>query len=156
MRAFAFAWGAVWGSFVNVVIHRVPRDMSVVRPASHCPGCGKPLAGWDNGPIFSWLFLRGRARCCGVRVSPRYAVVEAASGLIAVAVLEAVIFALPPETTAFHAATVFLADFGLAMGLVAAAFIDLEHMYLPDPITVGGTLIGIATPGLRGLTWLDA
>jgi len=156
LRAFAFAWGAVWGSFVNVVIHRVPRDMSVVRPASHCPGCGKPIAAWDNVPIVSWLVLRGRARCCGARISPRYAIVEAAAGLIAVAVLETAVMPLPGETSVYHATTVFLADFGLAMGLLAAAFIDLEHMYLPDSITIGGTLLGIATPGLRGLTWLDA
>jgi leader peptidase (prepilin peptidase)/N-methyltransferase len=155
LRVFAFGWGTIWGSFVNVVVHRVPRDMSVVRPGSHCPGCGAPIAAWDNVPLFSWIVLRGRARCCGVRISPRYVVVEAAAGLIGVAVLDAVVFALPGETSLVHAATVFLADFGLAMALVAAAFIDLEHMYLPDAITIGGTLFGLATPGLRGLTWLD-
>jgi leader peptidase (prepilin peptidase)/N-methyltransferase len=155
LRAFAFAWGAVWGSFLNVVIYRVPRELSVVRPGSHCPGCGKPIALWDNIPILSWLLLRGRARCCGVRISPRYFVVELVAGLIGLAVLEAIVMALPPETGVYHATTVFLADFGLAMGLLAAAFIDLEHMYLPDSITLGGTLIGLATPGLRGLTWVD-
>ena len=156
LRALAFAWGAIWGSFVNVVIYRVPLELSVVRPGSHCPGCGKPISLFDNIPILSWLLLRGRARCCRAAISPRYVVVELASGLIGVAVLEAVVLALPGESTVYHAATVFLADFGLAMGLVAAAFIDLEHMYLPDPITLGGTVIGLATPGLRGLTWLDA
>jgi leader peptidase (prepilin peptidase)/N-methyltransferase len=155
LRAFAFAWGAVWGSFLNVVIYRVPRELSVVRPGSHCPGCGQPIALWDNIPILSWLLLRGRARCCGVRISPRYFVVELVAGLIGLAVLEAIVMALPPETGVYHATTVFLADFGLAMGLLAAAFIDLEHMYLPDSITLGGTLIGLATPGLRGLTWVD-
>ena len=155
LRALAFAWGAVWGSFINVVVYRVPRDLSVVRPGSHCPGCGAPVAARDNVPIASWLLLRGRARCCGARISPRYVVLEAASGLLGLAVLETLVLPLPLETSVWHAGTLFLADFGLAMALLAAAFIDLEHMYLPDAITLGGTLLGLATPGLRGLTWLD-
>ncbi len=155
LRVLAFWWGAVWGSFINVVVYRVPRDMSVVRPGSHCPGCGAPVAAFDNIPIVSWLLLRGKARCCGTKISPRYVVLEAAAGLISVAVLETLVLPLPLETSLLHAGTVFLSAFGLAMGLMAAAFIDLEHMYLPDSITLGGTLLGVLTPGLRGLTWLD-
>jgi leader peptidase (prepilin peptidase)/N-methyltransferase len=156
LRVLAFGWGAVWGSFVNVVVYRVPREMSVVRPGSHCPACGKPIGMLDNVPILSWLLLRGRARCCGAKISPRYVVLEAAAGLIGLAVLETILLPLPLETPLLHAATLFLAAFGLAMALMAAAFIDLEHMYLPDAITIGGTLLGIATPGLRGMTWIDA
>jgi leader peptidase (prepilin peptidase)/N-methyltransferase len=156
LRAFAFAWGAVWGSFVNVVVYRVPREMSVVRPGSHCPSCGAPVPAFDNVPVLSWLILRGRARCCGARISPRYVVVEVLGGLVAVAVLEAVVLAMPGDASLVEAGSVFLADFALAMALVAAAFIDAAHMYLPDAITIGGTLFGIATPGLRGVTWLDA
>ncbi|HEY6463692.1 MAG TPA: prepilin peptidase [Polyangiaceae bacterium] len=156
LRAFAFAWGAIWGSFLNVVIHRVPREMSVVRPGSHCPTCGKPLGALDNVPILSWLLLRGHARCCGVRISPRYVVVEALGGLIALAVYEVIVRAMPGDTSLVHAGSIFLADFGLAMALVAAAFIDAEHMYLPDPITLGGTVFGLLTPSLRGLGWTDA
>jgi len=155
LRALSFWWGAVWGSFINVVVYRVPREMSVVRPGSHCPGCGAPVAAFDNIPIVSWLLLRGRARCCGTRISPRYVVLEAAAGLIAVAVLETLVLPLPLETSLLHASTIFLSSFGLAMALMAAAFIDLEHMYLPDSITLGGALLGVLTPGLRGLTWLD-
>src|ERR1700722_13629922 len=124
LRVFAFAWGALWGSVVNVVVHRVPRDMSVVRPGSHCPGCGAPVGAFDNIPIVSWLVLRGKARCCGVRISPRYLVVEALSGLLALAVFEVIVNALPGDTSLVHAGSIFLADFGLAMALVAAAFID--------------------------------
>ena len=156
LRVLAFGWGAVWGSFVNVVVYRVPREMSVVRPGSHCPACGKPIGMLDNVPIVSWLLLRGRARCCGAKISPRYVVLEAAAGLIGVAVLETIVMPLPLETPLLHAANLFLAAFGLAMALMAAAFIDLEHMYLPDAITIGGTLLGIATPGLRGMNWIDA
>lgn len=156
LRVFAFAWGAIWGSFVNVVVYRVPREMSVVRPGSHCPACGKPVAAFDNVPIVSWLLLRGRARCCGAKLSPRYVVVEAASGLIALAIFETIVRPLPLDTSVGHAASLFLADFGLAMALVSAAFIDLEHMYLPDAVTLGGTVVGLVTPGLRGLGWIDA
>jgi leader peptidase (prepilin peptidase) / N-methyltransferase len=156
LRAVAFAWGVIWGSFINVVIYRVPRELSVVRPGSHCPACGKPIAAWDNVPIVSWLVLRGRARCCGAQFSPRYAMVELLSGLIGVAVLEVTFASLPADASVLRLATGFLASFGLAMGLVAAAFIDLDHMYLPDSITIGGTLVGLATPGLRGLGWMDA
>jgi leader peptidase (prepilin peptidase)/N-methyltransferase len=155
LRVFAFAWGALWGSFVNVVVYRVPRDMSVVRPGSHCPGCGAPVGAFDNIPIVSWLVLRGKARCCGVRISPRYLVVEVLSGLLALAVFEVIVNALPGDTSLVHAGSIFLADFGLAMALVAAAFIDAEHMVLPDKITLGGTLFGLLTPSLRGLGWTD-
>lgn len=155
LRIFAFAWGAMWGSFINVVVYRMPREMSVVRPGSHCPGCGKPVAAYDNIPIVSWLLLRGKARCCGAAISPRYVVVEALSGLIALAVFEVIVQALPGDTSLLHAGSVFLADFALAMALVAAAFIDAEHMFIPDKITLGGTLFGLLTPGLRGLGWTD-
>jgi leader peptidase (prepilin peptidase)/N-methyltransferase len=155
LRAFAFAWGVVWASFVNVVVYRVPREMSVVRPGSCCPACGAPVAAYDNVPILSWLILRGRARCCGARISLRYVVVELLGGLLALAVYEAVIGALPGSTSLLDAASVFLSDVALAMALMAAAFIDAEHMYLPDSITIGGTVFGLLTPALRGLGWAD-
>jgi leader peptidase (prepilin peptidase) / N-methyltransferase len=155
LRALAFAWGAVWGSFVNVVIHRVPREMSVVRPGSHCPACGAPVRPIDNVPVLSFLLLRGRARCCGARISPRYVVVEALCGVLALAVYEVVVRGLPGHTSLALAGSVFLSDCGLALALVAAAFIDAEHMFLPDAITLGGTALGLATPGLRDLGWTD-
>jgi leader peptidase (prepilin peptidase)/N-methyltransferase len=156
VRAFALAWGVIWGSFLNVVIYRLPREMSVVRPGSHCPGCGNPVRAIDNVPILSWLVLRGRARCCGARISPRYVVIEAVGGLVGLAIFEAVVRPLPGTTDLLRASALFLADFALAMALLAAAFIDAEHMYLPDPITLGGTALGLLTPALRGLGWGDA
>jgi leader peptidase (prepilin peptidase)/N-methyltransferase len=156
LRALAFVWGAVWGSFLNVVVHRLPREMSVVHPGSHCPACGAPVRAVDNVPILSWLLLRGRARCCGARISPRYVAIEALGGLVAIAIFEAVVRPLPGGTSLVHAASIFLADFALAMALIAAAFIDAEHMYLPDAITLGGTVFGLATPSLRGLSWTDS
>lgn len=152
----AFVWGCIWGSFVNVAVYRVPRGMSVVHPASHCPGCGAPVKPWDNIPVLSWLLLRGRARCCGTRLSPRYLVVELIGGVVSLGIAQHVLRTMPARATALHGGAVFLADFALSMALVTAAFIDVEHMYLPDVITLGGTLFGLATPGLRDMTWKDA
>lgn len=155
VRSFAFIWGCLWGSFINVVVYRVPRELSVVRPGSHCPACGAPVRPVDNVPIVSWLLLRGRARCCGARISPRYVIVELLGGVLSLGVAEGVARSLPAGTPLLHAAAIFLASFALAMALMAAAFIDAEHMYLPDTITIGGTLFGLATPALRNLGWVD-
>lgn len=156
MRVFVFAFGLLWGSFLNVVIYRLPRDMSVVRPGSHCPGCGKPIAGYDNIPVFTWLLLRGRSRCCHTKISVRYPLVELIGGILSLAVFEVVILALPGATPAHRALAIYGADFMLCLGLVAAAFIDAENMFLPDSITIGGTVLGLATATLRGGTFVDS
>lgn len=150
-RGFVAFFGLLWGSFVNVVIYRMPRDMSVVRPASRCPGCGQPIAGYDNVPVLSYLVLQGRARCCKARMSPRYPMVELLGGLLSIAIFESIILKMPEQTPAVRALAVYGADFSLCMGLLAAAFIDAEHMFLPDSITYGGTVTGFATATLRGL-----
>jgi leader peptidase (prepilin peptidase)/N-methyltransferase len=155
-RAVAIALGLVWGSFLNVVIHRSPRGMSVVSPPSHCPSCGKPIRAADNVPVLGYLLLRGRARCCGARLSPRYPLVELIGGALSLAVVEVVIRALPGDTSVARAGAIYVADLALCLGLVAAAFIDAEHMYLPDTITLGGTVLGVATATLRGLPFVDA
>lgn len=156
IRAFAIAFGLLWGSFLNVVIHRVPRGQSVVHPASHCPACGKPIRPWDNIPLVSYALLGGKARCCKAKLSPRYPLVEAIGGLLSLAILEAVVFRLPEGTPISRALAVYTADLTLALGLVAAAFIDLEHMILPDAITFGGAILGVATASLRSTTFTDA
>ena len=156
LRIYAALFGLVWGSFLNVVIYRVPRDMSVVRPASHCPGCGKPVKVRDNIPVLGFLLLRGRARCCGEKLSPRYPLVEAIGGVLSIAILEIAILPLAPETSLARAGDIDGADLALALGLVAGAFIDLEHMYLPDAITIGGAVLGLATSSLRGASFTDS
>lgn len=156
LRVFAALLGLVWGSFLNVVIHRVPRGMSVVRPPSQCPACEKPIRIRDNIPLFGWLFLRGRARCCGAPVPFRYPLVEAIGGVLGLAVLEVIVLPMPGGTSLARAAAIFAVDFTLALALVAAAFIDLEHMILPDSITIGGTLLGLATFSFRSMSLLDA
>ena len=77
-----FVLGLAFGSFLNVCIYRLPRDLSVVQPRSACPGCEQPIAFYDNIPVLSWLLLRGRCRNCTIRISPRYLVVEILTGAI--------------------------------------------------------------------------
>ena len=156
VRAVVFGFGLLWGSFLNVVIYRVPRDMSVVRPGSHCPGCGQPIHAYDNLPVLSYLFLRGRARCCGARMSPRYPLVELIGGLVSLAVFEALVRPLPGSTSVAQAAAIYVAHLSLGLGLVAAAFIDAEHMFLPDSITIGGTIVGVVTATVRGMPLTDS
>jgi leader peptidase (prepilin peptidase)/N-methyltransferase len=156
LYGFSLFFGLIWGSFLNVVIHRVPRGMSVVHPPSQCPACKTPIRPWDNVPVFGWLFLRGKARCCGVKVSPRYPLVEAIGGLLSVAIVNVIITALPPSTTMARAGAIYVADLALVLGLVAAAFIDFEHMILPDQITIGGAILGLATASFRDMTFVDS
>jgi leader peptidase (prepilin peptidase)/N-methyltransferase len=141
--------GLVWGSFLNVVIYRLPRGENVAFPASHCTSCGAPIRALDNLPILGWLLLRGRARCCKAPISARYPLVELLGGLLGGALVQVSVLTLPLETPVWQAALLLSAQLALGLGLIAAAFIDLSHMYLPDPITLGGTALGIATVPLR-------
>jgi leader peptidase (prepilin peptidase)/N-methyltransferase len=121
--------GLVVGSFLNVVIHRVPRRESVVRPRSRCPGCGAQLAGRDNVPVVSWVLLRGRCRHCAQPISPRYPAVELVTAVLWVAVA-----ARLGADAALPAFLVFTA------AMVAVAVIDVEHLIVPNRV-VAGTLV---------------
>jgi leader peptidase (prepilin peptidase) / N-methyltransferase len=121
--ALAFVVGAVVGSFLNVVIHRLPRGESLVHPRSRCPGCGKQIASYDNVPIVSWLALRGRCRHCGEPISPRYPVVE---------LLTALTFAAVVLVRGFDDDLILELPFVAA--LIALAGIDLDHKLLPNKI----------------------
>jgi leader peptidase (prepilin peptidase) / N-methyltransferase len=156
LRVCVVLFGLLWGSFLNVVIHRTPRGLSVVRPGSRCPACLKPIKPWDNIPVISWVVLWGKARCCKAPISVRYPLVEALAGAASLAVLELVVFEMPPETSALFAACVYVTDFAIVLGLVAAAFIDFEFMYLPDTVTLGGTVLAIATSSLRGMSFVGS
>jgi leader peptidase (prepilin peptidase)/N-methyltransferase len=154
LYAFLVPFGLLWGSFLNVVIHRLPREESVVHPRSRCPGCGRSIAAYDNIPVVSYLLLRGRARCCGVKISPRYPLVELIGGLLAFSVLKLVVFELPPGTSLLNALLVFLAYFALTLALVGVAFIDLEYLLIPYSLTFGSAAIGLASAGLRGADFI--
>ncbi len=125
--------GLAVGSFLNVVVHRLPRRESVVAPASRCPGCKTPVAPRDNVPVLSWLALRGRCRHCGEPISVRYPLIE---------LLTAVVFAVVAAARGVDADLVRLLPFAAA--LVALAAIDLEHQLLPNRIVVPLAVFGVA------------
>ena len=152
--AAAFVFGALWGSFANVVIHRWPREMSIVRPGSHCPECRAPVRFYDNIPIVSYLVLRGRCRRCRARISPRYAVVELAMALLAVGVVRMTLLAAPP--TFQQGLAEFFLWFAFAWALLTAGLIDLEHYLLPDAITLPGIVVGlVANAFVLDLGWKE-
>ncbi len=142
--------GLCFGSFLNVVIYRMPREMNLSRPGSACPACGAAIKPYDNIPVLSWVLLGGKARCCGVRISPRYPFVELIGGLFAWGILEMRIFPEATELGVVEGWGLFAVYLALALGLLAAAAIDLEHMYLPDEITLGGAVLGFLSVPLRG------
>lgn len=121
---FVFAFGAAVGSFLNVVIHRVPNDESIVFPNSACPKCKTPIKPYDNIPIISWLLLRGKCRSCGESISARYPAVE-----LMTAVLFLLVYSVVGFTPFLPVALIFTA------AVVALIFIDAGHMILPDAIT---------------------
>jgi leader peptidase (prepilin peptidase)/N-methyltransferase len=130
---FAGVLGAVFGSFLNVVVHRLPRHESLVTPASHCPKCGTPVKPYDNIPIVSWLLLRGHCRGCGASISVRYPLVEAATAALCVG---AVLVHSSASAIALSVALILL--------LVPAALIDLEHRIIPNLLTAAGAVLALA------------
>ena len=125
--------GLVVGSYLNVLIHRLPLGVSTVTPRSRCPACGAPIRARDNLPVVSWLLLRGRCRDCGAPISARYPLVEAATGL-----------AFAGAVARFGAGRSAIAAALLATLLIALAAIDLDHFLLPDRLTLPGIAAGLA------------
>lgn len=145
----ALAFGLVIGSFLNVVIHRVPLGLSVAFPPSHCPRCEARIRPWDNIPVLAYLWLRGRCRSCGAGISLRYPSVELATGLIFAAIgWRFGASLLTPLYCLFSAA------------LVAAAMIDYDHQIIPDSISLGGLGVALvlvpAVEVLSGAAYFDA
>src|SRR5437762_2261909 len=146
--AFMAAVGALIGSFLNVVIHRIPREQSIVLPSSKCPKCRAEIRPYDNIPVISYLALRGRCRSCGVGISPRYPAVEALTGLLFAAVT-------------WHDGLSFALGFDIAFtaSIIALLFIDSEHMILPNAITYPGIIFALLTrvlvPYLAGPAHFD-
>lgn len=149
VRVAAFLFGTLWGSFFNVCIYRWPREMSVVRPPSHCPACGASIPPYRNIPVFGYLFLRGRASCCGATLSPRYLLVEFVSGLLCLACLERWFLGAGPGREAGEALTEALLYFTFTGGLVIATFVDLEWMEIPDEVSLPGAALGLMTVAMR-------
>lgn len=160
---FSVLLGACVGSFLNVCIYRIPLDQSVVRPGSHCMSCGKPIRWYHNIPVLSYFALRGKCASCGAPFSFRYAAVE-----LLAAFLFALVFCLfppagaaPPLGMRWLAAPV--AEDGaaalralwqvpafwlFASGLVVATFVDLDHLIIPDSVSIGGAAAGMVLSAL--------
>jgi leader peptidase (prepilin peptidase)/N-methyltransferase len=132
--AFLLLCGLLIGSFLTVVAHRVPRGESVVGGRSHCPSCGAQIAAYDNIPVFSWLLLSGKARCCGKPISPRYPLTELATG----ALYAATVLVLWDD-----AAQVALGLAFVTM-LLAVTLTDLERQIIPNKILLVGAAVGLA------------
>jgi leader peptidase (prepilin peptidase)/N-methyltransferase len=134
-----FLFGLIFGSFLNVVIYRVPREQSIVKPRSACPNCGTMIRAYDNIPVLSWVILRGRCRDCGHPITPRYAIVELLCGFLFVS---AYFYAAPLDSSLIAIATMIklCVLFFLLLGLI---FIDFEHHLLPDALTFPGILLGL-------------
>ena len=164
---FAFAFGACVASFLNVCIWRLPRNESVVSPPSHCPDCNAPIRWYQNIPILSYIALGGKCASCRKPISMRYTIVELLGGILFLlaylqwampAMLgDAPIAALRP----LHSFWCVPAFWLVFAGLILGSFIDLEHFYLPDRVTIGGMLLGVPAsmliPELQlETTWLGA
>jgi leader peptidase (prepilin peptidase)/N-methyltransferase len=146
----ATCFGLVIGSFLNVVIHRVPLGESVVHPPSRCPGCGAGIRAFDNVPVFAWLWLRGRCRDCGEPISMRYPLIEALTG--AMFGLIAWQFGVTPLSVLYML---------FAAALICASMIDFDHQIIPDEISIGGLAIALvavpsATAWMGRMSLVDA
>lgn len=137
---FFFALGACIGSFLNVIVWRVPRGESIVQPPSHCPQCNTKLAWYDNIPVFGWLALKGKCRYCGVSISARYPIIEALCGLLFVLVYVVLyMFHLGPcppgmglvDANIQNDWPIYLIDVTMLAGLLALSLIDAEHYFVP-------------------------
>lgn len=129
----SFLLGLVIGSFLNVVIYRVPLRRSLSHPGSHCPHCGHPIRWYDNIPVVSWVILRGRCRDCADPIGPRYPLVEALTG---------VLFALAAMIAGWDLRVLLL--WGFFAVLVAVTFIDIDHMLILNRVVLPAAVLGLA------------
>ena len=154
-----FVFGCMIGSFLNVVIYRLPLEMNLSSPPSHCPKCETPIRWYRNIPLFTWLWQRGKCAECGVPIPSRYLLVELLTGIAFLSAWLLVFkqFAAPGEVLHnqhWMAAAVTLALVTLMAILIASTFIDFDHYMIPDELTIGGMVAGVAfslgAPHLHG------
>lgn len=130
---FAFLFGLILGSFLNVCIHRVPTGSSIVHPPSSCPSCGEKIRFYDNIPLLSYLVLRGRCRSCKALIPLRYPVVELMTGLLSMAL-----------ALRYGPGAQYIIYLAFVSALIVVTFIDLQHQIIPDAISLPGIAAGIA------------
>jgi len=138
MGYIIFIFGAIVGSFLNVCIFRLPRDRSIILPNSFCPSCEKPIKFYDNLPIVSYIFLRGKCRNCSAKISIKYPVVELITALLFLLFFNK--YGLTYE---------FLVNMLFVSLIIAISFIDLEFQIIPDVLSLGGLLAGFALSFFR-------
>ena len=153
---FSFVIGLTLGSFFNVLIYRLPREESIVRPGSHCPGCGHPVRAWENIPVVSYIALWGKCAHCKAPISPMYPAIELATGLAALILWR---FSMSPAlsvaTTPWQVPIILFQALTL-LTMIPLFVIDCEHFIIPDLLTIPGLLLAIIfsfSPG--GLSPLD-
>ena len=139
-KIIVFAFGSVVGSFLNVCIHRMPLDESVVWPRSHCPKCKKRIPGYDNIPFLSFILLGGKCRYCKKRISLRYPLVE-----LLTAVMFLLLFDYYKLSYNFIIYSLFIS------GLIIATFVDIKHRIIPDEISMGGIIVGFILSSSKGI-----
>lgn len=132
-----FILGLIVGSFLNVCIYRLPRDLSIISPSSTCPTCKNPIKPWDNIPLISYLLLRGKCRSCGEKISIRYPFVEFLNGIFYLIVFYFFGFG-------WH----LLPTFAFVSAMILITFIDLEFQIIPDVITLPGIILGVISASL--------
>lgn len=143
VMAYVFLFGAAVGSFLNVIVYRLPREISILRtPPSSCPACTTPIRWYDNIPLVSWLVLRGRCRECQASISMRYPLVELASGVLAVAAITRWGLSVTAGEVAIFAWV------SLALGLI-----DFDFQILPDVLTYPSIVFGLVFSWAGGYTW---
>ena len=145
-QVFVFMVGCCLGSFYNVLIHRLPAGESIVRPGSHCPQCGHPIAFYDNIPLLSYLILRGKCRHCNALIPLRYPLVEALTGLLTLFLFLRCGLALQ-----------FFIEWVFVSLLIIITFIDLDTYLIPDVLSLPGMIAGFVCSffSLR-LSWSDS
>lgn len=139
-KIFAFIFGSIVGSFLNVCIHRMPLGESIVWPHSHCPKCQKKIPTYDNIPFLSFILLRGRCRFCKERISFRYPIVE-----LLTAIMFLTVFSRYGLSYDFFIFCLFFC------GLIIATFVDIQHRIIPDEISIGGIIFGLIFSAIKGL-----
>lgn len=160
LRILAFLWGALWGSFANVLIARLPLGESVVSPRSRCPGCRTPIAWYDNVPILSYLLLRGRCRRCDEPIALRYLLVELLGGLLSFALFMLYVVTPMLQGAGIEGVIAWQIWFFFCLSLVIVTFTDLDLWVIPDEIVLGMSAIGLALvlwrPELLGVETIPA
>lgn len=151
LSLFSFALGACVASFLNVVIWRVPRGESIVRPPSHCPTCGAAIRWYQNIPILSWLALRGKCANCRAPISPRYILVELLGGCLFLAAFVHLFARIPAVAFSQESVLTLLVWWIWISLMIVGSMIDFDHKLLPDFVTVGGMILGVLFHAVQSL-----